>query len=248
MSKNKLRKFADMATYPHVFQYPFSALRDHAFDMRGRWNERFFKNQRPIVLELGCGKGEYTVGLAQRFPDHHFIGVDIKGARMWSGAKQAMEAQLRNVAFLRTHIELLPAFFAPGEVAELWITFPDPQMNKVNKRLTSARFLNLYRQLLGAPGRIHLKTDSPFLFAYTREVIRTNGLRLERETDDLYGGGCADEELLSIQTFYERQWLARGLTIKYLRFLCDAAGACVEPVGLRLEPDGYRSFGRRGGM
>ncbi|OJU55260.1 MAG: tRNA (guanosine(46)-N7)-methyltransferase TrmB, partial [Bacteroidales bacterium 45-6] len=148
MGKNKLAKFADMSEYPHVFQYPFSVLQEKGFDLKGKWNAQFFHNDHPIVLELGCGKGEYTVGLAKLFPEKNFIGVDIKGARMWAGAKQALSENLSNVAFLRTHIELMDHFFAPNEVSEIWITFPDPQMNKVNKRMTSTRFMKLYRNIL----------------------------------------------------------------------------------------------------
>jgi tRNA (guanine-N7-)-methyltransferase len=242
VGKNKLQKFEDMSGYPHVFQYPFSVLQEKGFEMKGRWNELFFRKKGPIVLELGCGKGEYTVGLAQRFPDKNFIGIDIKGARMWSGAKQALEKQLSNVAFLRTHIELIHAFFAPGEVSEIWITFPDPQMNKVNKRMTSTRFMKLYREILNTNGLIHLKTDSHFMFTYTREMIKANRFPVEVETDDLYHSGLADE-ILSIQTFYEQQWLSRGLSIKYIRFVCEPRETYIEP-DVNIEPDAYRSFNR----
>ena len=231
-----------MSAYPHVFQFPFSTLQEKGFEMKGCWNELFFKNNHSIVLELGCGKGEYTIGLAQRFPDKNFIGIDIKGARMWSGAKQALEKQLPNVAFLRTHIELIPHFFAPGEVSEIWITFPDPQMSKVNKRMTSTRFMKLYREILNDCGVIHLKTDSNFMFNYTREMIQCNHFPVEEETNDLYGSGLADE-ILSIQTFYEQQWRTRGLNIKYIRFICEPRETCIEPE-VKIEPDTYRSFNR----
>ena len=160
MGKNKLQKFDDMSGYPHVFQYPFAVLREKGFDMKGRWNIDFFKNDNPIVLELGCGKGEYAVGLARKYPNKNFIGIDIKGARMWTGAKASLQEGLSNVAFLRTSIELIDHFFAPGEVSEIWITFPDPQMKKVRKRLTSTRFMKLYRRLLRPDGLIHLKSDA----------------------------------------------------------------------------------------
>lgn len=242
MGKNKLAKFDDMAGYPHVFQYPFARLQAEGFGLKGRWNEVFFKNDHPIVLELGCGKGEYTVGLGRLFPEKNFIGVDIKGARMWSGAKESLETGMTNVAFLRTSIELIAHFFAPGEVAEIWITFPDPQMKKVNKRLTSTRFMKMYREILSGEGLIHLKTDSPFMYTYTSEMARANNYPIQVSTDDLYHSGMADE-LLSIRTYYEQQWLERGLNIKYIRFVCEERETLVEP-DVEIEFDPYRSFNR----
>lgn len=242
MGKNKLAKFAKMEEYPHVFQFPFATLQEKGFEMKGRWNELFFKNNNPIVLELGCGKGEYTVGLGKLFPGKNFIGVDIKGARMWTGAKQSLEEGLNNVAFLRTHIELITHFFAQGEVSEIWITFPDPQMSKTSKRMTSTRFMQLYRNILPQDGIIHLKTDSSFMFVYTTEMVKSNSLPVLFETDDLYNSGLADD-ILKIQTFYEQQWLARGLNIKYIKFLCPERDTWIEPE-IEIEKDSYRSFGR----
>ena len=242
MGKNKLAKFDDMTGYPHVFQYPFARLQEEGFALKGNWNNGFFKNDRPIVLELGCGKGEYTVGLGRLFPEKNFIGIDIKGARMWSGAKESLEAGMTNVAFLRTHIELLAYFFAPGEVAEIWITFPDPQMKKVNKRLTSTRFMNLYRKILAGDGIIHLKTDSNFIYTYTVEMAKTNRYPVLFSTDDLYHSGTADE-ILSIKTYYEQQWLERGINIKYIRFICEERDSLTEPE-VEIEYDPYRSFNR----
>lgn len=242
MGKNKLAKFDDMEGYPHVFQYPFSVLEEKGFDLKGHWNERFFKNNNPIVLELGCGKGEYTVGLGRLFPDKNFIGVDIKGARMWSGAKESLEAGMTNVAFLRTHIELINRFFDAGEVSEIWLTFPDPQMKKVNKRLTSTRFMKLYRKILSGDGIVHLKTDSNFMYTYTVMMAETNRYPILFQTDDLYHSGTPDP-ILAIKTYYEQQWLDRGLNIKYIKFVCEERETLEEPEE-EIEYDAYRSFNR----
>ncbi|MCD7932883.1 MAG: tRNA (guanosine(46)-N7)-methyltransferase TrmB [Tannerellaceae bacterium] len=242
MGKNKLAKFEDMAGFPHVFEYPFARLQAEGFELKGHWNERFFKNNNPVVLELGCGKGEYTVGLARLFPDKNFIGIDIKGARMWTGAKDSLERGMKNVAFIRTSIELISSFFAPGEVSEIWLTFPDPQMKKVNKRLTSTRFMSLYRQILAKEGIIHLKTDSNFMYTYTCEMVKANGFPVLFSTNDLYHSGLVDE-ILSIQTYYEQQWLDRGLTIKYIKFVCEDREQFIEP-DVEIELDPYRSFNR----
>jgi tRNA (guanine-N7-)-methyltransferase len=246
MGKNKLAKFEDIAGYPHVFQYSYNELKATVFALKGHWQEGFFKNTNPVVLELGCGKGEYTVGMARRFPCANFIGVDIKGARMWSGAKASLEAGMTNVAFLRTHIEELDAFFAPGEVAELWLTFPDPQMKKINKRLTSVRFMQSYSRILADKGIIHLKTDSLFLHTYTEAMTQANGLTILCNMKDLYASPIADE-ILSIRTFYEQQWIERGITIKYLRFLCEPRNTWIEP-DIAIERDTYRSFNRGKGQ
>ncbi len=242
MSKGKLAKFADMARYPHVFEYPYSVADDVPFDMKGRWGEAFFKNTRPIVLELGCGRGEYTVGLGRLFPEKNFIGVDIKGARMWSGATESLRTGMTNVAFLRTNIEIIDRFFAPGEVNEIWLTFSDPQMKKATKRLTSTYFLERYRRFLTDEGLIHVKTDSNFLFTYTRLLLEANRLTPEVLTDDLYHSGKADE-ILSIRTYYEQQWLDRGLNIKYIRFRLPHEGTLVEP-DVEIPLDDYRSYNR----
>ena len=231
-----------METFGCVFQFPWATLEDEGCPMRGRWNEAYFHNDHPIVLELGCGKGEYVVGLGKRFPDKNYIGVDIKGSRMWTGARQVEAEHLPNVAFLRTSIEIIDRMFAPGEVSEIWITFPDPQMKKVNKRLTSTRFLSNYRHILKDGGLVHLKTDSPFLYTYTHELVRVNALPVEVGTNDLYHSGMADD-ILEIKTYYEQQWLSRGLTIKYLQFHLPHEGELVEP-DIDIEPDGYRSYHR----
>lgn len=244
MGKNKLRKFAEMETNPLVLQYPFSRLKEEGFALRGHWKEDFFKNGNPIVLELGCGKGEYTVGLARRFPDRNFIGIDIKGARMWTGATDALRDGMTNVAFVRTSIELIESFFAPGEVAEIWITFPDPQMKKVTKRLTGTRFIELYRRISTPGGIVNLKTDSPFLYVYTKMMTAHNGLAVDCATDDLYATIAPDDPILNIRTHYENQWLERGLTIKYLRFALGEAPLSEPPGADDIEKDTYRSYSR----
>lgn len=237
-----MQKFRDLESFPNVFQYPFSVLKEKGFELKGQWQEKYFKNDHPIVLELGCGKGEYTVGLAKLFPEKNFIGIDIKGARMWTGAKEAIDENLPNVAFLRTHVELLSYFFAAQEVAEIWITFPDPQMRKANKRMTSSRFLSLYRQVMVPDGIIHLKTDSRFLYTYTSELVKINDLPVLADTDNLYHSEVANE-ILSIRTFYEKQWIERGLNIKYLKFVCSKTSELKEP-DIEIPVDTYRSFNR----
>ena len=188
MGKNKLKKFAEMETFHNVFQCGAREVVDDSpvTQMAGHWRDSYFHNENPIVLELGCGRGEYTVGLAQRDPNKNYIGIDIKGARMWAGAKQAELAGMKNVAFLRTNIEMLSSFFAANEVDEIWITFPDPQMKKATKRLTATYFMQRYRQLLRPNGLVHLKTDSPFLYAYTQAMVKENQYPLLVDTDDLY--------------------------------------------------------------
>lgn len=242
MGKNKLKKFAEMETFDNVFQYPFAVVERDGFPLKGRWKSDFFNNDNPIVLELGCGKGEYAVGLARRFPDKNYIGVDIKGARMWTGAKAAVKEGISNVAFLRTNIELIDRFFEAGEVSEIWITFPDPQMKKVRKRLTSTRFLDLYRNILIDNGIVHLKTDSPFLYTYTDALVKLNAFSTEVNTADLYNSDIVDD-ILEIKTFYEQQWLDRGLSIKYIKFHLDHTTALQEPE-IEIEEDTYRSFSR----
>ncbi len=246
MSKGKLAKFADMATYPNVFQYPYGSLGHDGFPMQGRWHQDFFGNDNPIVLELGCGKGEYTVGLAKRYPDMNFIGVDIKGARMWTGATQAVNEQLKNVAFLRTNIEIIERFFSEDEVQEIWLTFSDPQMKNPRKRLTSTYFMERYRKFLVDGGIIHLKTDSNFLFTYTSFMVEHNQLPVIFRTLDLYHDERIDEatkKILSIQTYYESMWIARGLNIRYMKWQLPQLSALQEP-DVEIELDDYRSYHR----
>ena len=246
MSKGKLAKFADMERYENVFQYPYSVVEQVPFEMKGRWNECYFRNDHPIVLELGCGKGEYTVELAKLYPEVNFIGVDIKGARMWTGATQALQEGLKNVAFLRTNTEVLDRFFTPGEVTEIWLTFSDPQMKNPRKRLTSTWFMQRYRHFLADGGIVHLKTDSNFLFTYTTYMVEKNGLPLLFRTEDLYHTEGIDEEtrrILAIRTYYESMWIDRGLNIRYMKFRLPQKGELVEPE-VEIPLDDYRSYRR----
>ncbi len=246
MAKGKLQKFADMEHYENVFQYPYSVVEQVPFEMKGHWHEEYFHNSNPIVLELGCGKGEYTVELAKLYPEINFIGVDIKGARMWTGATQALKEGLKNVAFLRTNIEIIDRFFSEDEVSEIWLTFSDPQMKNPRKRLTSTYFMNRYRKFLIDGGLIHLKTDSNFLFTYTTYMVEKNSLPMLFRTEDLYHTEGIDEEtqkILSIQTYYEAQWIERGLNIRYMKFHLPRTGELIEP-DVEIPLDDYRSFKR----
>jgi len=246
MGKGKLAKFADMASYENVFQYPFSVVEHVPFEMKGHWREQYFHNDHPIVLELGCGKGEYTVELAKLYPDTNFIGVDIKGARMWTGATQALHEGLKNVAFLRTNIEIIERFFAEDEVQEIWLTFSDPQMKNPRKRLTSTYFMERYRKFLVDGGIIHLKTDSNFLFTYTTYMVEKNALPVIARTEDLYGNLIPPSSFLlprQIQTYYESMWIARGLNIKYMKWRLPRTGTLSEP-DVEIELDDYRSYHR----
>ena len=219
MGKDKLRKFAENETFACFVQPEFDTVFRCDHPLKGNWRRDFFQNDRPIILELGCGKGEYTVGLAERNPDKNYIGIDIKGARMWRGAKTATERGMENVGFVRTRIEFIRSFFAEGEIAEIWITFPDPQLKsrRAKKRLTSPLFLADYKKMLSEDGVINLKTDSKHLYAYTAAVIERLGLNVEVQNDDIYGSGYADE-VLSVKTAYETKFVAMGLPITYTRF------------------------------
>lgn len=220
--KDKLRRFAENLTFRCMVQPEFEEVFRTDFRLKGRWHEDFFGNPNPVVLELGCGRGEYTVSLAERYPDKNFIGVDIKGARMWRGAKTATEQKMRNAGFLRTRIEFIDSCFAPGEVDEIWITFPDPQLRKgrVKKRLTAPEFLTRYARFLRPDGPIHLKSDCRHLHDYTRTVAEGNSLPIEARNTDIYGTGFADD-LLSIKTTYEKRFLTQGVPITYIRFSLD---------------------------
>lgn len=245
MGKNKLKKFAEMKEFGCVLEYPRERLVSEGFPFKGTWSKEFFHNDNDIVLELGCGKGEYTVGLARTDSSRNHIGVDVKGARIWRGAKTVETEGIGNAGFLRAEIENIDSFFASGEVGKIWITFPDPQMQKTRKRLTSCRFLEMYRRFLRPGGEICLKTDSPFLYEYTRRLVALNNLEVTVDTDDLYGSGMADP-VSSIKTFYEAQWLARGKKIKLLGFRLpsDPAVALQEPESDDIPRDDYHAMAR----
>lgn len=221
MAKRKLERFAENATFEHFFQPSFFDLQA-GFPLRGRWREDFFHNTNPIIIELGCGKGEYTVALAEKYSDSNFIGIDKKGARMWKGGKTSHENAMPNVAFVRSHAELICSIFGTSEVDELWITFPEPQPNspRSKKRFTSQQFLNRYRNILKPEGKIHLKTDSDLVYESTLELVKSNNHQLHFSCNDLYQN-TADEQLkdvMSVQTHYEKIWLEKGFKIKYLSF------------------------------
>jgi len=251
-----------METFPNVFQCGARAFYENGQmandqmvnDLAGHWRESYFHNDNPIVLELGCGRGEYTVGLAQRYPDKNYIGVDIKGARMWAGAKEAVEKGLKNVAFLRTNIEFITSFFSSDEIDEIWITFCDPQMKKATKRLTSTYFMQRYQQIMKPSGLIHLKTDSPFLYTYTTEMLKLNPYPVLGATDDLYAdmanGQIINDRMVNyledaraLKTHYEKQWLDRGMKIKYIVWQLSPLKYWEEPT-IEIEKDSYRSYGR----
>lgn len=219
MGKNKLARWTELGSFENVIQPSIREISGKDHPVKGRWHEEIFRNNNPIVLELGCGKGEYSVELASRFPGKNYIGIDIKGARMWRGAKSAHEEKLTNIAFLRTRIEFITAFFAENEVDEIWITFPDPHQGgrNSNKRLTSPWFLNSYRQFLKNKGIIHLKTDNKELFNYTLKVAGYNKMEIVGVTPDLYSE-CTSDDLLSIKTHYEKLFLAKGMPINYVSF------------------------------
>lgn len=214
--KNKLERFAECKTFTNLFEYSYERIQEEGFPLKGRWRD-FFRNDNPIVLELGCGKGEYTVGLAKAHPEINCIGIDIKGARMWVGLKQGIAEGLKNVAFVRTRIELIEHFFAEDEVDEIWITFPDPQILKARKRLTAPIYLERYKTFLKKGGCINLKTDSDLLYEFTQEVIQSSGYSVIYDYSDLYANDD-DLEVKNICTYYEQMWLKQGLTIKYLKF------------------------------
>lgn len=243
MAKKKLQKFAEMNNYEHVIQAKFEEVFRKDYKLKGEWGKTFFKNDNPIVLELGCGKGEYSVGLAKQYPDKNFVGLDIKGFRIHKGATEALNLGLKNVGFIRTQIEFLNSFFAPDEVDEIWLTFPDPRMDKARRRLSGTRFLKQYEDVLKPNGIVHLKTDSNFLYTYTKELAKHNNLTVINDFDDLYNSGYVDD-ILSIKTYYESRFLEHNMAIKYFSFYLDNKEPLTEP-DVDIPHDVYRNTGMR---
>ena len=223
MARKKLAQFAENETFPHMFYMPYEELLN-GFSLKGKWKKDFFNNDNPITLELGCGKGEYTVGLAKKYPNRNFIGIDLKGARLWQGAKIAQQEDLKNVAFIRTKIDQLLSFFDRQEVAEIWMTFSDPQPKHERRRLSSPRFLNLYREILEPNGIIHQKTDNRKLFDYTLNVVRHYNFQLDYFSHDIYSDSF-EGDAVEIQTYYEKMYLKDGIPINYMEFSLNEAFA-----------------------
>lgn len=219
-SKNKLKRFKENDTFGNVFQPTREEVVSGQFPLRGKWNQDYFKNNNPIVLELGCGKGEYSVGLADKYPNKNFIGIDLKGARFWRGAKTAVETGLKNVAFIRTQIELINHIFYENEVDEIWITFPDPQIKykRTKHRMTNSQFLKLYKKVLKPEGVINLKTDSEFMHGYTLGLLHGEGHEVIYSNHNVYVNEGSPEEVTSLQTFYEKQYLEINKAITYIQF------------------------------
>ncbi len=227
-AKNKLQRFADNEIFPNVIQPMFDEVFHKDYKLKNQWGAEYWHNANPLVLELGCGKGEYTVALAEANPEKNFIGIDIKGARFWRGAKTALDKGVKNAAFLRTRIEFLDSFFGENEVDEIWITFPDPQLRekRAKKRLTSPRFLNMYKTMLRQNAVVNLKTDSKELYDYTKTLLEYNNQEILAATDDLYNSGMCNE-ILSIKTQYESFYLSQGKPITYIKFRVSGV---IEPV------------------
>lgn len=230
MGKNKLAKFAENKSFEHVIEPSLDTYLKNDHELKGKWHKEVFKNNNDIVLELGCGKGEYAVNLGKKYSDKNYIGIDIKGARLWRGAKTTREENLHNIRFLRTRIEFLDHFFSESEIAEIWITFPDPQRKKRRrkKRLTHTSFLKKYQNILRPGGIVHLKTDSLFLHKYTKEVVNENKLLILAESDNLYHSELYKDEL-QIKTHYEVLFLEGNPTITYLKFQLDKQTQLIEP-------------------
>jgi tRNA (guanine-N7-)-methyltransferase len=230
VTKSKLERFAEMKTFPNVIEPDFKEIFQKDYKLKGKWRSSFFNNDKPLILELGCGKGEYTVNLAWNDPHSNYLGIDIKGARMWKGAKRALNNNLQNAGFLRTRIDFINSFFDKNEVDEIWVTFPDPQPKKAKKRLISSRFLNTYSKFLRPGAPIRLKTDNADLFEYMKQLIEKNNLHVMKISEDVHNSTDEDLKVIrEIQTFYEQQFVEMGKTIKYAAFRLNSTKIIEEP-------------------
>jgi len=229
VAKNKLKNFEQLKSFEHVIQPVYTEILNQDFHLKGKWSEVFFKNNNPIVLELGCGKGEYTTGLAELNPNINYIGIDLKGARIWRGAKTVIEKGLNNVAFIRSAIDPIQSFFGENEISEIWLTFSDPQPNKPKKRLSSSLFLNKYLSFLKPGGIFHLKTDSILLFDYTYAIVRENNFSIIYKSNNIYNDEQMPDAVKNIQTFYEKKFISVGKKINYLQFIVNHNSLVIEP-------------------
>jgi len=230
VTKNKLAKFKEMKGFDNVYQPAYNEVLNKDYHLKGKWNQSVFNNSNPIVLELGCGKGEYTVGLAEKYPEKNFIGIDIKGARLFRGAKTSLQKKLNNTAFIRTRVDFIQSFFAKNEISEIWFTFPDPQPKKIRKRLSSSLFLNRYANFLTNDALVHLKTDNKLFYEYTKALVQENSFKINYASDNVYTNNNLPKEVLNIQTFYEKQFLEENKNIHYLEFQLNNILPYKEPV------------------
>lgn len=229
MGKGKLKRFRENEEFNHVFQPGFKEIYQKDYRLKGKWGDEYFQNTNPIVIELGCGKGEYTVGLAERNPGINYIGIDVKGARLWRGAKTAYEKKMKNVAFVRCPIELIESIFAEDEISEIWLTFSDPQPKRIKKRLSSSNFLNKYKNFLKNKGTVHIKTDSKLLFEYSYALAKKNNFFITFMCRDVYHEKKLPEPVTGIKTFYENQFLGKGNKIHYLEYKIHETHPFIEP-------------------
>jgi len=241
MSKSKLEKFVELKSFHHVIELSFKDVLNKDYYLKNNWNKVFFKNNNEIILEIGCGKGEYTIALAEKYPQKNFIGIDIKGNRIWKGATFAKQKNLSNVCFIRTHIEFIESIFSKNEISQIWLPFPDPQMKKFRKRLVSTRFLTMYLNILDKDGIIHLKTDSNFLYHYVDALMKGNNITPIFKTNDLYKNPIFKDALL-IKTHYEKQFINMGIPIKFIQFKLPKY--TLKETNIKIKFDTWKSYER----